>query len=90
MFRHGLGRHRHDARTRRERREKPKAQKSERRAPPQGERGRDEEREHERVAASTRAALGDDAFDQAWREGSAMELEEAVRYALNGQLAEGT
>ena len=42
-----------------------------------------EEREHERVAAATRAALGDDTFDLAWREGSAMDLEEAVRCALN-------
>jgi predicted ATPase/DNA-binding winged helix-turn-helix (wHTH) protein len=42
-----------------------------------------EEREHKRVGAAARAALGDDAFDQAWREGSAMELEEAVRYTLN-------
>jgi hypothetical protein len=29
--------------------------------------------------------LGDAAFDQAWREGDAMELEEAVRYALDEQ-----
>ena len=50
----------------------------------------DEEREHKRVAAATRAALGDAAFDQAWREGSAMELEEAVRYALNGRVEGGT
>ena len=42
-----------------------------------------EEREHKRVVEATRAALGDDAFDQAWREGSAMDLEEAVRYALS-------
>ena len=49
-----------------------------------------EEREHKRMAAAARAALGDDAFDQAWREGSAMELEEAVRYALNGRAAGGT
>jgi non-specific serine/threonine protein kinase len=42
-----------------------------------------EEREHKRVAAAARTALGDAAFDQAWREGSAMELEDAVRYALN-------
>ena len=49
-----------------------------------------EEREHMRLAAATRAALGDDAFDQAWREGHAMELEEAVRYALDSQLAGGT
>ena len=49
-----------------------------------------EERDHKRVAAAARAALGDDAFDQAWREGNAMELEEAVRYTLNRQVAEGT
>jgi tetratricopeptide (TPR) repeat protein len=46
-----------------------------------------EEHEHKRVAATARAALGDDAFDRAWREGSAMELEEAVRYALNDRAA---
>jgi tetratricopeptide (TPR) repeat protein len=44
-----------------------------------------EERDHKRVAAAARAALGDYAFDQAWREGSAMDLEEAVRYALGVQ-----
>jgi hypothetical protein len=33
--------------------------------------------------AGARLALGDDAFDQAWREGGAMDLDEAVRYALN-------
>jgi non-specific serine/threonine protein kinase len=49
-----------------------------------------EEREHKRVVAATRAALGDDAFDQAWREGGAMDLEEAVRYTLNGRVAGGT
>jgi tetratricopeptide (TPR) repeat protein len=49
-----------------------------------------EERDHKRVVAAMRAALGDDTFDQAWREGSAMELEEAVRYALNGRVAGGT
>ena len=37
-----------------------------------------------------RLTLGDAAFDQAWREGSAMELEEAVRYALNSRAAGGT
>jgi tetratricopeptide (TPR) repeat protein len=42
-----------------------------------------DEREHKRVAAAARAALGDDAFDRAWREGGAMALEEAVRYALD-------
>ena len=35
--------------------------------------------------ANARLALGDDAFDQASREGSAMALEEAVRYALEGR-----
>jgi predicted ATPase/DNA-binding winged helix-turn-helix (wHTH) protein len=49
-----------------------------------------EEREHKREAAAARAALGDAAFDQAWREGSAMDLKEAVRYALNKSTAEGT
>jgi hypothetical protein len=49
-----------------------------------------EEREHKRAVEPTRAALGDDAFDQAWREGRAMDLEDAVRYALDGQVAEGT
>jgi hypothetical protein len=34
--------------------------------------------------------LGDASFDQAWREGSAMELEEAVHYTLNSQAAGGT
>jgi len=49
-----------------------------------------EEADYKRAVATTRGALGDDAFDQAWREGSAMEPEEAVRYALNGQATEGT
>jgi len=49
-----------------------------------------DEREHTRVAAATRVALGDGAFEQAWREGSAMDLEEAVRYTLNGRMAGGT
>jgi len=49
-----------------------------------------EEREHKRVAAAARAALGDAAFDQAWREGHAMDLEEAVRYALNGRSSANT
>jgi len=46
-----------------------------------------EEREHKRVAAATCTALGDDAYDHAWREGSAMDLEDAVRYALNDRTA---
>jgi hypothetical protein len=41
------------------------------------------EGEHKRVAAAARGTLGDDAFDQAWREGSAIDLEDAVCYALN-------
>ena len=49
-----------------------------------------EERELKRVAAAARAALGEAAFDQAWREGSAMDLEDAVRYALNDWAAGGT
>jgi len=43
-----------------------------------------EQEERERAVAAMRTALGDAAFDQAWREGSAMEREEAARYALNG------
>jgi predicted ATPase len=49
-----------------------------------------EEREHERLVAATREAFGDDAFDQAWREGSAMDLENAVRYTLSDQVAGST
>jgi predicted ATPase len=44
-----------------------------------------EEREHKRVTAAARAALGDAAFDRAWRGGGEMSLDEAVRYALNDQ-----
>jgi predicted ATPase/DNA-binding winged helix-turn-helix (wHTH) protein len=44
-----------------------------------------EERDHKRVAAAARAALGHAAFDQTWCEGSAMTLDDAVRYALGGQ-----
>jgi non-specific serine/threonine protein kinase len=43
-----------------------------------------EQRELARVATAARAALGDAAFDQAWRDGAAMDLEKAVRYALDG------
>jgi predicted ATPase len=49
-----------------------------------------EEGDYKRAVATMRVALGDDAFDQAWREGSAMGPEEAVHYTLNGQVAEGT
>ena len=39
---------------------------------------------YERQVAAARAALGDDAeFDRAWQEGRTMDLEEAVRYALD-------
>jgi len=40
--------------------------------------------------ADARVTLGADAFDLAWREGRAMELAEAVRYALNDRAADGT
>ena len=49
--------------------------------------GRDETALADARLADARLALGDDAFNQAWREGSAMELEEAVRYALDGRAA---
>jgi predicted ATPase/DNA-binding winged helix-turn-helix (wHTH) protein len=41
-----------------------------------------EERDHARMAATARAVLGNAAFDQAWREGGAMDLGDAVHYAL--------
>ena len=43
-----------------------------------------EEREHERLVAATREALGGEAFDGAWHEGGTMSQDEAVRYALDG------
>jgi len=49
-----------------------------------------EEADHKRALATTRIALGDGAFDQAWREGSAMEPEEAVRFTLNSRAAGNT
>ena len=39
---------------------------------------------YENALSATRAALGDDAFERAWREGRAMLLEDAVQYALSG------
>jgi len=39
--------------------------------------------------ADARLTLGNDAFDHAWREGRAMELEDAVRYALEEQDGRG-
>ena len=44
-----------------------------------------EEADYMRAVAATRVALGDDGFDEAWREGSTMTLDDAVRYALGGQ-----
>ncbi len=38
---------------------------------------------YDHCVASTRAALGDDAFQHAWTEGRAMTLEHAIEYALN-------
>jgi hypothetical protein len=35
--------------------------------------------------SAARAALGDDAFDRAWREGRARTLEDAVKYAVSGE-----
>jgi non-specific serine/threonine protein kinase len=40
-----------------------------------------ERADYESAIAAARAALGDDAFEQAWAEGRAMTLDEAVRYA---------
>jgi non-specific serine/threonine protein kinase len=39
----------------------------------------------ETALADARATLGADAFELAWREGGAMTLDDAVRYALGGQ-----
>jgi len=44
----------------------------------------------ETALADARVTLGANAFELAWREGSAMDLEETVRYALNGRVARGT
>ena len=35
-----------------------------------------------RAMARARAALGDEAFDQAWREGREMRFEDSMKYAL--------
>ena len=40
---------------------------------------------YENALSATRAALGDDAFERAWREGREMTLEDAVQYALSGE-----
>jgi hypothetical protein len=41
----------------------------------------------ETALADARVTLGADAFDLAWREGSATDLDDAVRYALNNRAA---
>ncbi|MEY2568885.1 MAG: hypothetical protein QOE35_3414 [Actinomycetota bacterium] len=40
---------------------------------------------YDAVVASSRAELGDDAFDAAWAEGAALSLDEAVAYAQRGR-----
>ena len=45
----------------------------------------DEQADYQRAVAAARVALGDDAFDDAWYEGRAMPLEDAVKYALSGE-----
>jgi DNA-binding response OmpR family regulator len=40
---------------------------------------------YRRDVESAKALLGDDAFEQAFREGRAMSLDDAVRYALSDQ-----
>jgi tetratricopeptide (TPR) repeat protein len=49
-----------------------------------------EEADYRRAVATTRIALGEDAFDKAWNEGSAMALDDAVRYALGVQAPRDT
>jgi non-specific serine/threonine protein kinase len=49
------------------------------------------QRRDERNIAAARAVFGDDAaFDRAWEEGRAMDLEQAVRYALADETAQVT
>lgn len=43
------------------------------------------QRDYQSAVAAARAALGDDAFSLAWREGREMTLEDAVKYALSGE-----
>jgi hypothetical protein len=40
--------------------------------------------EHNRSVSSVRAAWDDDAFNEAWREGREMTLEDVVKLALSG------
>ena len=44
--------------------------------------GRVEREAHEKLVAGARAALGEEVFQEAWAEGSAMSLEQAVEFAL--------
>jgi predicted ATPase/DNA-binding winged helix-turn-helix (wHTH) protein len=48
-----------------------------------------EEAGYKHTVATMRVALGEDAFDQAWNEGSTMTLDDAVRYALGMQTTPG-
>ena len=41
---------------------------------------------YENALSATRAALGDESFERAWREGREMTLEDAVEYVLSGQV----
>jgi len=43
--------------------------------------------DHNRSVSSARAALGDDAFNEAWREGREMRFEDAMKYALGDDAA---
>ena len=45
---------------------------------------------YERQVQPVRAILTDEAFDQAWDEGRAMTLDDAVRYALDEQIGRDT
>ena len=44
-----------------------------------------EQTDYKSAVATARAALGDDVFTLTWREGREMALEDAVKYALNGE-----
>jgi hypothetical protein len=50
----------------------------------------DESIAYERQVKPVRATLTAEAFDQAWEEGSAMTLDDAVRYALDEQVGRDT
>jgi hypothetical protein len=45
---------------------------------------------YERQVRPVRAILSGEAFDQAWNEGRAMSLDDAVRYALDEQAGRDT